>query len=112
MNGMVTISKTIKSYRRKFEPSPVTNLKTTIEKGMIKLSWDNPKDEVRVGTYVVRNRFHIPKNPQDGVKLYAGKDNYTYDNYGSVKIDKYYAVFTYDDVPNYSEASFIEYKAK
>ncbi len=98
--------------RRKFAVNPATNLKTSIEKGMVKLSWENPKDDAFVGAYVVRNRFHIPKNPQDGVKLYAGSDSYTYDNYGSTKLDKHYAVFTYDDVPNYSEATFIKYKAK
>jgi len=48
-------------------------------------------------------------NPFDGVKLYAGKDNYTYDVYGSTKIDKYYAVFSYDDVPNYSAGTSIRY---
>ena len=109
-NEVKLIVKYIK--RRKFAIEPVENLKTTIEKGMIKLSWENPKDDAFVGAYVVRNRFHPPKNPQDGVKLYAGNDNYTYDNYGSTKIDKHYAVFTYDDVPNYSQATSIKYKAK
>ena len=98
--------------RRKFPPAPCTNLKTSLEKGMVKLTWENPKDEGFKGAYVVRNRFHPPKNPYDGVKLYAGSDNYTYDNFGSTKIDKYYAVFSYDDVPNYSEPEVVEYKGK
>ncbi len=98
--------------RRKFAPPPAENLKTSIEKGMVKLTWENPKDESFVGAYVVRNRFHPPKNPYDGVKLYAGGDNYTYDNFGSTKIDKYYAVFTYDNVPNYSEPITVTYKGK
>ncbi len=98
--------------RRKFAPKPCTNLKTSIEKGMVKLQWTTPKDEGFKGAYVVRNRFHPPKNPYDGVKLYAGSDNYTYDNFGSTKIDKYYAVFSYDDVPNYSQAQIVEYKGK
>lgn len=98
--------------RRKFAPAPVTNLKTSVEKGMVKLTWENPKDENFVGAYVVRNRFHPPKNPYDGVKLYAGADNYTYDNFGSTKIDKYYAVFSYDDVPNYSEPTTARYEGK
>jgi len=98
--------------RRKFAIDPARNLKTSLEKGMVKLSWENPKDDAFVGAYVVRNRFHTPKNPQDGVKLYAGSDSYTYDNYGSTKLDKFYAVFTYDNVPNYSEATTVEYHAK
>ena len=96
--------------RRKEAVAPVKNLKATIEKGMVKLTWENPNDEDFVGAYVVRNRFHPPKNPHDGVKLYAGKDNYTYDNFGNTKIAKYYAVFTYDDVPNYSEPIILRYE--
>ncbi len=96
--------------RRKYGVDKVSNVKTSVEKGMLKISWDNPKNEAHVGTFVVRNRFHPPQNPYDGVKIYAGKDNYTYDNYGSVKVDKYYGLFTYDDVPNYGEATIIEYQ--
>ncbi|MCH9814427.1 MAG: peptidase [Epsilonproteobacteria bacterium] len=98
--------------RRKYGVPTISNLQINVEKGMVKLAWENPKDEAHVGSFVVRNRFHPPQNPYDGVKLYAGPDNYTYDNYGSTKVDKYYAVFTYDDVPNYSEPIVIEYKVK
>ncbi|MBE0497408.1 MAG: hypothetical protein IBX45_13395, partial [Campylobacterales bacterium] len=41
--------------------------------------------------------------PSDGDKLYAGKDNYTYDTFGTAQISKHFAIFSYDDVPNYSE---------
>lgn len=92
-------------------PSPV-NLKTFVDNKLIKITWDKIDDDDLVGYYVVRNRWHIPKNPFDGVKLYAGSDNYTFDNFGSTKIDKYFAVFTYDNVPNYSEPATIEYNAK
>jgi hypothetical protein len=98
--------------RSKHAPAPCSMLSTSIEKGMVKLTWNNPDDEKFVGAYVVRNRFHPPKNPYDGVKLYAGSDNYTYDNFGSTKIDKYYAVFAYDDVPNFSEPTIVAYKEK
>ncbi len=97
--------------RRKQGIKSVTNVKTSIEKSIVKISWDNPTDNAHVGTFVVRNRFHPPQNPYDGVKLYAGSDSYTYDSYGSTKIDKYYSIFTYDDVPNYSDPTSIEYKA-
>jgi len=97
--------------RKSSLPSPI-NLKTSIENKLVKITWDKVKDKDLVGYYVVRNRWHTPKNPFDGVKLYAGSDNYTFDNYGSSKIDKYFAVFTYDNVPNYSQPSTIEYKAK
>ncbi len=96
--------------RRKFPLPPAKNLKASVEKGMVKLMWENPNDPDFVGAYVVRNRFHPPKNPYDGVKLYAGKDNYTFDNFGNTKIPKYYAVFTYDNVPNYSEPVILYYE--
>ena len=96
--------------RRKHPVSKASNLEAKVEKGRVKLTWNNPKDDDFVGSYVIRNRFHPPTTPFDGVKLYGGKDNYTYDNFGSPKIDKYYAVFTYDNVPNFSEAEIVEYK--
>jgi hypothetical protein len=96
--------------RRRVAPQAPKNLSTKIDKKLVKITWDRVEDEGLVGYYVVRNRWHIPQNPFDGVKLYAGADNYTYDSFGSTKMDKYYAVFSYDDVPNYSEGAVIEYK--
>ena len=98
--------------RRKYPlPSPV-NLQTSIENKLIKITWDRVEEDDLVGYYVVRNRWHVPKNPFDGVKLYAGSDNYTFDNFGSLAVDKYFAVFTYDNVPNYSEPAMIQYQGK
>ena len=45
----------------------------------------------------------------DGIKLYAGPDGYTYDDYGNPNIPKYYAVFSYDNVPNYSAPVTVSY---
>ena len=41
--------------------------------------------------------------------MYAGPDNYTYDNFGNPNIAKFYSVFSYDDVPNYSVPVSISY---
>ena len=89
--------------KRKNPLKKVSNLTYLIENGAIKLKWKNPKGKDFVGSYVVRNPFHPPKNFMDGVKIYGGKDEYTYDRFGSLDRDKYYSVFTYDDVPNFSE---------
>ena len=97
--------------RRKKPTAAVTELKASNENGRMKLTWANPPTKAFVGTYVVRNRFRPPRSPYDGVKLYAGSDNYTYDSFGSSKISKYYAAFSYDDVPNYSEPQVIHYEA-
>jgi carboxypeptidase T len=89
--------------RRKGAVAAATNLQAQVDNGVVKLTWTNPEDEDFVGCFVVRNRFHPPRSPFDGVKLYGGKDNYTLDNFGNPSVPKYYAVFSYDDVPNYSE---------
>ena len=87
----------------------VEGLKVTKENKMIKLSWDKIEDDALNGYYVVRNSFHPPKHFMDGVKIYGGKDNYTYDNFASLDKEKYYAVFSYDNVPNFSKSAIVKY---
>jgi hypothetical protein len=98
--------------KRRFPLKSVTNLKTIVENGKIKLTWKNPSNNSLVGVKVIKNPHRKPINHQDGTKIYAGKDDYTFDDFGAKDINKYYAVFTYDNVPNYSEATIVEYKAK
>ncbi|MEA3492363.1 MAG: M14 family zinc carboxypeptidase [Campylobacterota bacterium] len=95
--------------KRRIAPVSAENFRITKEGGMIKLNWDEVKDSAVTGYYVVRNTFHTPRHFADGVKIYGGKDTYTYDNFASMDIGKYYAVFTYDNVPNFSEPATVEY---
>jgi len=95
--------------KRRTPVAQVENFKISKENKMIKLSWDKVDDEALNGYYVVRNSFHTPKHFMDGVKIYGGKDTYTYDNFASYNKEKYYAVFSYDDVPNFSEPAVIKY---
>lgn len=93
----------IKYIERRKAPLPApVNLNVELENNKVKLTWNNPQHRDLVGAFVVRNCFHPPKSPLDGVKLYAGPDEYTYDNFANPNVAKYYSVFTYDDVPNYS----------
>ncbi|PSV45227.1 M14 family zinc carboxypeptidase [Photobacterium indicum] len=85
------------------------NFQASLEDGLVRLTWDNPDSEDWVGTYVVRNSFHPPRSPFDGVKLYAGKDGYTLDRFGNTNIPKYYSVFSYDNVPNYSVPATLKF---
>ena len=94
--------------KRKQAPNKVENLKYVLENGIIKLTWENPKNNFN-GVIVVKNPFRTPCSPYDGQKLYGGGDNYTYDNFGDTKIQKYYAVFSYDEVPNFSKPVVLEY---
>ena len=95
--------------KRRKPVAAVENFILSKENKMIKLSWDKVQDEALSGYYVVRNSFHTPKHFMDGVKIYGGKDNYTYDNFASYDKEKFYAVFSYDDVPNFSEATTLKY---
>ena len=98
-------------HKRRRPVAPVNDLKYKIENGKIKLSWKNPADKDFKGVFVIKNPFRIPINPYDGDKLYGGPDNWTYDDFGALDVDKYYAVFTYDDVPNFSEPAILEYRS-
>lgn len=99
--------------RRRVAVEKVSNAKLIKENGKIKLTWDNPNDPAFKGVKVIKNAYRKPFSTHDGQKLYAGADNYTFDDFGGAKdIVKYYAIFTYDDVPNYSEPTIIEYNPK
>lgn len=95
--------------RRKKALPPPSDLSAVMEDGKVKLTWKNPEHEDFVGCYVVRNRFHIPRSPMDGVKLYGGRDEYTFDDFGNPNIPKYYSVFSYDNVPNHSPPSTLKF---
>ena len=89
-------------------PKQVEGLQYSLENGVGKLTWKAPNDDAFRGVIVVKNPFKVPCSPYDGQKLYGGNDNYTYDNFGDQEVHKYYAVFSYDDVPNFSEAVSVE----
>lgn len=95
--------------RRRFPVAKIGQLNISRNGDMIRLSWVNPTDPDFRGVIVVKNSFRIPKSPYDGQKLYGGRDNYTTDKFGSEDVEKYYAVFTYDAVPNYSSPVWHHY---
>jgi len=98
--------------KRRFPVEQVTNAKLITENGRVKLSWSNPDNIDFKGVKVIKNAYRKPLSSHDGQKLYAGLDNYTFDDFGAQDTDKYYAIFVYDDVPNYSKPIILEYKAK
>ena len=94
--------------KRRKAPSKIENLRCNIENSIVKIEWDIPNDDGYRGAIVVKNPFKIPCTPYDGQKLYGGTDSYTYDNFGDSSVHKYYAVFSYDDVPNFSKPVYME----
>jgi len=95
--------------KRRSGVAAVTDLRSSIENGMIRLDWNVPDDIDFKGVIVVKNAFHIPSTPYDGQKLYGGKDCYTFDNFGDTEVSKYYAVFAYDEVPNFAPPAVLAY---
>lgn len=96
--------------KRRYAVEKINNPKILKENGKIKLTWENPKNKDFAGVKVIKNPFRKPYSNNDGQKIYAGKDNYTFDSFGATDIPKYYALYTYDDVPNYSDPIIIKYK--
>ena len=103
--------KLIVRYVKKLKHPPMQpeKLDIKIDNKQIKLVWSKVDDANVKGYYVIRNSFHPPKHFMDGVKLYGGQDNWTLDNFGSLDKEKYYAVFAYDNVPNFSKPMVIKY---
>ena len=99
-------------HKRRRPVPPVSDLNYKIENGRIKLTWKNPDDKDFRGVFVIKNPFRKPISPYDGDKLYGGPDNWTFDDFGALDVKKYYALFTYDDVPNFSEPVILEYRPK
>ncbi len=95
--------------KRRLPVAGVSHLSISQNGEVLKLSWENPTDPDFRGVVVVKNAFRPPQSPYDGQKLYGGRDNFTTDKFGADDVEKYYAVFTYDSVPNYSESIWLHY---
>lgn len=98
--------------RRRESLPQVEDAKLINENGKLKLTWTNPKHDDLKGVKVIKNAYREPYSTHDGQKLFAGLDTYTFDDFGAMDIDKYYAIFTYDEVPHYSKPVIIKYTAK
>jgi len=98
--------------KRRLAPDAVENAKLSYENGKIKLTWSNPKNSGFSGVKVIKNPYRAPLSHVDGQKLYAGTDNYTIDDFGATDIEKYFAIFTFDDVPNYSKPIILKFEQK
>ena len=73
------------------------------------MTWDNPQNKDVVGVKIVKNPYRAPISYRDGQELYIEENNFTYDTLGAKDISKYFSIFTYDNVPNYSKPVILEY---
>ncbi|MGE5297177.1 MAG: DUF4082 domain-containing protein, partial [Solirubrobacterales bacterium] len=83
-------------------PGVVTDLTAVAGNGQISLTWTNPGDSDFAGVKVVRKQGSSPTSVTDGTVVYTGTAE-QYTNTGLTNgTTYYYAVFSYDEVPNYS----------
>jgi hypothetical protein len=88
-------------------PGAVTDLGATIVNQSVQLNWTKPADAA--GVVLVRKSGVIPAYPTDGTIVYDGSAGVYLDNQGLISGKTYYyAVFTYDNLKNYSRKDWIK----
>ncbi|MBU4347464.1 right-handed parallel beta-helix repeat-containing protein [Patescibacteria group bacterium] len=78
----------------------------------ITLKWQNPKDSDFVRVLIVRKEGSQPTSKDDGKAIYEG----TGQEYADINLDNsktyYYAIYSYDKKPNYSQPAIISVQPK
>ncbi len=87
-------------------PASVSNFVAVPGDEEVSLSWSNPADSDFAGVIlVVRFDMSYPAGPYDGVVVYNGTGSSVVDKNVENGVTYYYAIFAYDEVPNYSPAA-------
>ncbi len=88
-------------------PANVSGLTATPGDARVTLNWTNPTDLDFVGVKVLRKTTAYPTGPTNGTLVYQGNAK-TFADLGVTNgVTYYYAVFAYDDVPNYSSGAVV-----
>ncbi|MCK4891279.1 MAG: chitobiase/beta-hexosaminidase C-terminal domain-containing protein, partial [Candidatus Pacebacteria bacterium] len=86
-------------------PAKVTNFTASAGDQEIVLTWKNPTDSDFVRTKILRKEDNYSANSGDGELIYDGNEE-TYTDTGLTNNTAYYySVFTYDEIPNYSDSA-------
>jgi len=83
-------------------PAEVTATNAVAGDNQVALTWTNPGDEDFAGVKVLRKTNSYPANSSDGTLIYNGANQSYIDTNVSNGTTYYYAIFAYDEVPNYS----------
>ncbi len=84
------------------------NFQATVKGGTVELSWENPTSLDIIGTLVIRNETRQPESHSDGVEIFRGQSDDFEDCLLANGIRYYYAIYTFDNRENYSDADFAE----
>jgi uncharacterized protein (TIGR03790 family) len=83
-------------------PASVTATNAVNGDNQVAFSWTNPVDADFVGVKVVRKTGSYPGHSADGTVIYNGSNESYIDTDVVNNTTYYYAIFAYDEVPNYS----------
>ena len=83
-------------------PAEVTATNTVAGDNQVALTWTNPGDGDFAGVKVLRKTGSYPTYSVDGTLVYNGTNELYTDTDVSNGTTYYYAIFAYDEVPNYS----------
>jgi len=86
-------------------PANVTGFTATSGNSQVTLTWTNPTDADFAGVIVVRKQGGFPTGPTDGTTVYTGTGTSQVDLGRTNGVTYYYAIYAYDEVPNYSSGS-------
>jgi hypothetical protein len=89
-------------------PANPSGLTAVAGDAQVQLDWTNPTDADFAGVRLVRSATGYPSGPTDGTTVYTGTDESFLDNTVTNGITYYYALFAFDDVPNYSSGAVAE----
>ncbi len=86
-------------------PANVSNFTATPGDSIINLAWINPTDTDFQGVKVLRKTNAYPTGPTDGTVVYEGAGTNHADNTVTNGVTYYFAIYAFDDVPNYSSGA-------
>ena len=83
-------------------PGEVSNLNAAGGDSSVNLTWVNPADGDLFGVRIMRKTGSAPANWQDGELVFSGSGTAYVDATAVANTSYFYSLFTYDEVPNYS----------
>lgn len=105
MCGVLVVASAGCPPKDKTPPGAVTNLTADNADSQVELSWTNPGDDDLKGVLVVRKVGSYPASRSDGETRFNGLGETFLDTGLTNGETYYYAVYAYDEVPNYSAAA-------